>query len=117
MRDAQPGAVYLKDYQPPAYLIDATELHFELYEDHALVASRLHMRRNIHSADTAALQLHGEGLELLAVSLDGQPLSKGQYTLQDAIASRSPCCINVMIDPHAPLPNAWGEQGKGMDIK
>ena len=38
-------------------------------------------------------------------------------TLQDAIASRSPCCINVMIDPHAPLPNAWGEQGKGMDIK
>lgn len=35
-------------------------------------------------------------------------------TLQDAIASRSACCINVLIDPYAPSPNAWGEQGKGM---
>ena len=37
MRDAQPGTVYLKDYRPPAFLINRTELHFDLYEDHALV--------------------------------------------------------------------------------
>jgi 2-hydroxyacyl-CoA lyase 1 len=28
----------------------------------------------------------------------------------DAIASGKPCCINVVIDPNMPLPNAWGEQ-------
>ena len=31
MRDANPGTVYLKDYRPPAYLINRTELHFELH--------------------------------------------------------------------------------------
>ena len=35
-------------------------------------------------------------------------------TLQDAIASRRPCCINVLIDPETPLPNAWGEQCRGL---
>ena len=33
-------------------------------------------------------------------------------TLRDAIASGSSCCINVLVDPEMPLPNAWGEQGK-----
>ena len=37
MRDATPAAIYLKDYQPPAYLVERTELEFELWEDHALV--------------------------------------------------------------------------------
>jgi thiamine pyrophosphate-dependent acetolactate synthase large subunit-like protein len=40
-----------------------------------------------------------------------------KITLQDAIASRSACCINVLIDPDTPLPNAWGEQGKGMGTR
>jgi 2-hydroxyacyl-CoA lyase 1 len=40
-----------------------------------------------------------------------------KITLQDAIASRSPCCINVLIDPETPLLNAWGEQGRGMDTR
>ena len=30
MRDAQPPAIYLKDYRPPAYLIDETALSFQL---------------------------------------------------------------------------------------
>ncbi|HAJ92262.1 MAG TPA: hypothetical protein DCO71_06575 [Gammaproteobacteria bacterium] len=37
-----------------------------------------------------------------------------KITLQDAIASSSSCCINVLIDPETPLPNAWGEQSKGL---
>jgi aminopeptidase N len=87
MRDAQPAAVYLKDYRPPAYLIDRTELHFELHEDYALVSSRLHFRRNDHADAKTPLRLHGEGLELLAVSLDGQAVgegsAEGQYSLTD----------------------------------
>ncbi len=83
MRDAQPGAIYLKDYQPPTYLVDQTELHFELFEDHALVNSRLHLRRNECSTQTTQLQLNGVGLELLGIWLDGQELAADSYTLTD----------------------------------
>ena len=37
------------------------------------------------------------------------PLQIGP-AIQSAIASGAPCCINVIIDPALPLPNAWGEQ-------
>jgi thiamine pyrophosphate-dependent acetolactate synthase large subunit-like protein len=30
--------------------------------------------------------------------------------LADAISSGAPACINVVVDPDTPLPNAWGEQ-------
>tara|TARA_R110001599_G_scaffold353883_1_gene602244 strand:- start:31604 stop:34270 length:2667 start_codon:yes stop_codon:yes gene_type:complete len=81
MRDATPAAIYLRDYQPPAYRVDRTELDFELWEDHALVHARLCIRRN--GADAKPLQLDGEGLELVSVSLDGQPLPAECYTVSD----------------------------------
>ena len=46
MRDAQPSAIYLKDYRPPAFLIDETHLEFTLDEEQTLVTSRLSLRRN-----------------------------------------------------------------------
>jgi aminopeptidase N len=84
MRDANPTAVYLKDYQPPAYLVETTELRFELWEDHALVHSRLQLRCNGASAEARPLQLNGEELELLSISLDSEPLAPERYTLTDA---------------------------------
>jgi len=32
-------------------------------------------------------------------------------TIEDAISARTPFCINVVIDPDTPIPNAWGQQG------
>lgn len=81
MRDATPAAIYLKDYQQPAYLVDETELNFELWENHALVHARLSMRRN--GVGAKPLQLHGESLELVSISLDGQPLPPERYTVSD----------------------------------
>lgn len=83
MRDAQPGAIYLKDYQPPAYLVEQTELHFELHEEYALVASRLTMRRGEHTAPGTALRLDGVGLELLGIAVDGLALSPENYSVTD----------------------------------
>ena len=83
MRDAKPGAIYLKDYQPPAYRVEHTELHFDLHEDCALVDARLHLRRNDYAAPTDRLQLHGAGLELLAIALDGEALPAARYSLTD----------------------------------
>ena len=46
MRDAQARTVYLRDYSVPDFLIDRTELFFELDETQTLVRSKLFMRRN-----------------------------------------------------------------------
>jgi len=81
LRDA-PNAVFLKDYQPPEYLIDQVELCFELGEKVTEVHSRLHLRRNPKSdSESAALQLHGEQLELVSLALDGVELAKEAYVL------------------------------------
>lgn len=81
MRDASPGTIYLKDYQPPAYWIDKTELDFVLHEDHSLVNSRLHMRRNDDSGGRAELKLHGQELELLEVAIDDRVLCAQEYSV------------------------------------
>ncbi len=79
MRDAQPSTIYLKDYRPPDWLIEKTHLDFDLHEDHALVESRLSIRRNPENEDVAALELHGQELELLELCLDEQVLTGEQY--------------------------------------
>lgn len=84
MREAQPRTVYLKDYRVPDFLIDETHLKFELYEDHALVSSRLVMRRNPDAEDRQApLALDGRELELRQAALDGNELTPEQYQLDE----------------------------------
>ena len=84
MRDAQPKAIRLQDYQPPAYLVEQVELRFELHEEYALVHSQLRLRRNDSCAPGAPLVLDGVGLELLSISLDGRALATGEYAVSDA---------------------------------
>lgn len=83
MRDAEPKAIFLKDYQPPEYLIPETRLHFELYEDFALVHATLRLVRQSGSTATS-LQLHGEELELIAVAVDGELLAASDYRVDDS---------------------------------
>lgn len=83
LRDT-PSTIYLKDYLPPEFLIDQVNLWFDLGETETRVRSRLELRRNpaaqSHSPD---LRLHGEQLELLALSLDGEPVVPAAYTQDD----------------------------------
>src|SRR5258708_36850694 len=80
MRDPAPVPIHLKDYAPPAFLIESVDLDVELFEDHARVRSRLALSRNPNAADSnAPLVLDAEELELQAVALDGRPLSAGEY--------------------------------------
>jgi aminopeptidase N len=82
MRDPTPQVTYLKDYAPPAYLIDAVDLDFELAEDHARVRSRLSLRRNPKGIVAGApLRLDAEELEFESATLDGKALGPGDYTL------------------------------------
>lgn len=81
LRDA-PKAIFLKDYNPPEYLIDKADLRFDLQDDRTLVFARLDIRRNpVSPATGKGLYLHGEGLELRSLSIDGHPLEAERYAV------------------------------------
>lgn len=82
MKNAEPKAIYLKDYQAPAFEIESTYLNFDLYEDHTLVTSSLKMRRNPEFQD-AKLLLNGQDLELVSVIINGQPIAASNYEMTE----------------------------------
>ncbi len=77
MRDPA-QAIRLQDYKPPAWLVDTVELDVDIARPWATVRSRLAMRRN-PAGPGGPVALDGEHLELLSVSLDGQPLDPSRY--------------------------------------
>ena len=80
MREANPQAIYLKDYTPPEYLIHSVDLNFILDEADTRVVNRMTMERNPDCrAEGTALTLQGENLTLDSVSLDDTRLKQGQY--------------------------------------
>jgi aminopeptidase N len=79
MMKKQPEPVYLKDYRPPPFLIDTTDLHINLREQYTLVTSRLVIRRGGGTAVDAPLELDGEDLILVDILLDHEPLSETAY--------------------------------------
>ena len=79
-----PRAIYLKDYQPPAFLVETVDLVFELDDDNTLVHSVLKLQRNpAHADTTAALQLDGQQLELVSISLNTNKLDESLYRLDE----------------------------------
>ena len=82
MRTETPVTLYLRDYAPPAWLIDTVDLHVNLFDGRAEVRARLACRRN-PIASAGPLVLNGEALELLGVSLDGAVLDPARYAYAD----------------------------------
>ncbi|MCV6589395.1 MAG: aminopeptidase N [Marinobacterium sp.] len=72
----QPQAIYLKDYQVPAWTVESTDLHFELGEEKTTVTSLLKLQRNpLCQQQSPVLVLHGHNsLELLSIQLNGNDL-------------------------------------------
>ena len=83
MKDAQPRAIYLKDYQQPDYWIETTHLVFELNDDVTRVTSTLKFRRNTSKQHEALppLTLVGTDMELVSVAIDGVQQTDDQYQL------------------------------------
>jgi aminopeptidase N len=90
MKSHSPRPVHLKDYRPPAYLIDKVDLSFALDPTRTRVHALLTVRPNPKATGKRAqLRLDGENLELDAVKLDGKPLSKKDYKLTDTTLTLS----------------------------
>ncbi len=87
MTSKTPKAIYLKDYQPPAYLVDTVALTFDLFEDHCRVTSQLSCRSNpVTAKENAPFVCFGENLELLSIQINdqavaGDNMSKNSETL------------------------------------
>jgi len=88
MKDAPATTIYLKDYAAPAYVIDSTDLTFDLFEDHADVRSILRFVANPAAAKSDSLVLHGQELELKELVLTGKTgarvvVEAGHYVIAD----------------------------------
>ena len=81
MKEGNPKAIYLKDYQQPDYLIDKVSLRFELFEGKTWVHAQLHFQANESVSPSENLELHGEQVKLLEVKVDGKQLSEQDYLL------------------------------------
>ncbi|MDA0279287.1 MAG: aminopeptidase N [Proteobacteria bacterium] len=82
MKNASARTTYLKDYRPPPFTIETTDLHFDLYEDHASVVSKLLFKCS-GGSDVTSLWLHGQLLKLEKVFINGQLLNSDQYSQDD----------------------------------
>ena len=82
MREPQPNAIQLKDYAPPAFLVDSVELDVDIRAEDALVRAVLALRRNPQAANARdPLVLDGEALELVSLAVDGAQLRANAYSL------------------------------------
>jgi aminopeptidase N len=79
--DAPTAVIRLADYRPPAWSVEHVALEFDLGIDQSEVAATLELVRR---ADEP-VRLNGEGVELLALTLDGRTLSEGEYILANGL--------------------------------
>ena len=80
MREAHARAIHLKDYAPPAFLIERVSLDVDIRADDALVKATLTVRRNPASAaKDAPLELDGDELELVSISLNSDLLQQDKF--------------------------------------
>ena len=74
MKDAAPQTIYLKDYTPPAYLVDDVHLTFKLSPNATRVLSRIRFRPNPATSSNQFF-LHGEHLQLISAKIDGAEIT------------------------------------------
>jgi aminopeptidase N len=79
-----PQPTRLQDYQPPEFLIDQAELHFELDATDTRVSAELTIRRNpAAKRGDGSLRLDGEQLQLQEIALDDRVLPPVEYRLEE----------------------------------
>jgi aminopeptidase N len=80
-QNVQPTTVYLRDYQPPVYLIPSIHLDFDLFEDRAIVTAKSRVEKSPKIMAGGALQLDGVNMKLLSLKINGEELKSTDYAL------------------------------------
>jgi len=84
MRTDTALAIRRHDYTEPSYLVDSVEIGFDLDPDLTRVATRLRMHRNPASS-RQDIELYGEQLELVRLTMNGKPLGRRGYRLHGGV--------------------------------
>ena len=102
---AQP--IRLKDYRPPDWLVDTVHLDVALHPSQTKVRATLTLRPNPQSA-AAPLVLDGDGLTLISLKLNGEPMPADSYIAgPDGLTIAQPpngpftLDIETLVDPTA----------------
>jgi len=78
------NTIYLKDYQAPAFLIQKTQLTFEIFKEHTLVRSHIKFIQNPDRTDKpTTLDLFGKSLDVQTLSIDGVVLDDNSFDYSD----------------------------------
>jgi aminopeptidase N len=83
MKDAQPKAINLRDYQVPDFLIEKVDLVFDLRDEVTTVTSTLSLYRNPEANNQKPLVLDGQELVLKSLSVNGERLTEDKYLVGD----------------------------------
>ena len=75
--------IRLREYRRPAWTVETVELDVDLGIDTTEITARLALRRD--PEQTLPLRLDGEGLELLAIVLDGRALDAKSYRYENSV--------------------------------
>jgi aminopeptidase N len=107
MRTDEPHPVRLQDYRPPDWLVETVALDVSLDHTATRVRATLALKPNPQAAP-APLVLDGDGLSLVAISLDGTALPPERYVATpDRLTIAQPprqgfrLEIETLIDPSA----------------
>ncbi len=73
MQDASSQTIYLRDYMPPAYLVDTVHLTFKLHPTQTRVLSRITFRPNPATTNRDFF-LHGDDLAFVSAAINGHPV-------------------------------------------
>ena len=104
MNQTTMSSTYLKNYSPPSFFINSVNLHFDLGETESIVTAITSFSRNPQQVETH-LCLQGSDHELIAIELNGEPLAKTRYQLQenqliiDNVADNFTLLTKVKIKP------------------
>ena len=94
------GHVHLADYLPPAWRIPRVALVFELDPAQTRVEATLDLVPD-PDRPAQALELDGEGLELLEIALDGRPLAPHEYAYDGqrlhVPGARAACRLRTLV--------------------
>ena len=79
MRTEEARPVRLEDYRPPDWLVETVALDIALHPTASRVRAVLQLKPNPLAAAPAALALDGDGLTLVSLKLNGEPLPGDHY--------------------------------------
>ena len=77
------STVRLADYQPYPFKVVTVHLDVDVQEQVVQITSTMAVEPRVASSPSTTMQLRGQGLDLISISIDGQPLDAERFHLDE----------------------------------